>query len=476
MLDRYELIAELATGGMARVYLARLGGLAGFQRLFAIKHLHPYLHGDQQFVQMFLDEARLAAGIHHPHVVSILEVGAGDDGYYLVMEYVEGDTLARLLARASSAGHVTIPIGISVRIFLHVLEGLEAAHNLTDGQGRPLEIVHRDVSPQNILVGVDGITRLTDFGVARAATRLNATRAGQLKGKLAYMAPEQARSELVDRRTDVFAAGVVLWEALSMRRLFRGNSDVETLNRVLFEPIPRVREVNPAVPPALDDVVAKALQRLSHERFPSCAAFADAIESAVPVIASPRDVSVFVQSTLGHEIEAQREQVRTWLARSEPSQAWPVVGAVQPPTGLHGPPPLVSPHAGSPISVDPALIPTPHPAPHPPPPQRSPGVYVALGAGALGVIVSIAGLGWWVTRSEPAPAPTPARSVASPPAPLPEPIEPDSSALVPVSPSGTAEVSRDDAGAATVHPPQRPPPTTRKLPTEKDDMATNPYR
>ncbi|PKN31616.1 MAG: serine/threonine protein kinase, partial [Deltaproteobacteria bacterium HGW-Deltaproteobacteria-20] len=235
MLDRYELIAELASGGMAKVYLARLGGLAGFQRLFAIKHLHPYLHSDNQFVQMFLDEARLAAGIHHPNVVPILEVGASDAGYYLVMEYVEGDTLASLLARASSVSHPAMPFGISIRIMLDTLEGLEAAHGLTDDYGKRLGLVHRDVSPQNILVGLDGTARITDFGVARAASRLHATKVGQLKGKLAYMAPEQARGGEVDARTDVFAAGIVLWEALTMRRLFRGDNEAATLNRVFFE-------------------------------------------------------------------------------------------------------------------------------------------------------------------------------------------------------------------------------------------------
>ena len=173
---------------MATVFLARLEGVAGFQRLYAIKRLHPHLAHEAEFVDMFLDEARLAARIHHPNVVPILEVGTSADGYYLVMEYIEGDTAARLLARSGHAGG-RLPVPTALRIGLDSLAGLHAAHELGDDDGNPLHIVHRDVSPQNILVGVDGTSRITDFGVAHAATRLSSTRTGQLKGKLAYMAP-----------------------------------------------------------------------------------------------------------------------------------------------------------------------------------------------------------------------------------------------------------------------------------------------
>src|SRR3954470_13770502 len=160
-LDRYELIGELAAGGMATVYLARLAGVGGFQRFVAIKRLHPHLANEQEFVEMFLDEARLAASIHHPNVVPILEVGTSDRGYYLVMEYIEGDTLARLLARAATIRE-RIPVPIVIRIVLDSLAGLHAAHELKDDQDTTLELVHRDVSPQNILVGVNGTARITD--------------------------------------------------------------------------------------------------------------------------------------------------------------------------------------------------------------------------------------------------------------------------------------------------------------------------
>ena len=188
--------------------------MGGFQRFVAIKRLHPHLASEEEFIEMFLDEARLAAGIHHPHVVPILEVGQSESGYYLVMEYIEGDTLARLMAR-SLARAQPIPRSVLIRIVLDALAGLHAAHELLDPDGQPVHLVHRDVSPQNVLVGVDGCSRITDFGVAHAASRLQNTRADRLKGKLAYMSPEQARAGEVDRRADVFAMGIILWEVLA---------------------------------------------------------------------------------------------------------------------------------------------------------------------------------------------------------------------------------------------------------------------
>src|SRR4051794_2153611 len=244
---------------MATVFLGRILGAGGFQRFVAIKRLHPHLASEQEFVEMFLDEARLAASIHHPNVVPILEVGTSDKGYYLVMEYIEGDTLARLLARATTMRQ-RIPVPIVIRITLDTLAGLHAAHELRDDADNLLNLVHRDVSPQNILVGMNGTARITDFGVARAATRLSSTRSGQLKGKLAYMAPEQARGGKIDRRADVFSLGTVLWESLADKRLFKGEGEAETLNRVLFEPIPMLRSAVPEIPEALEVVTMKAIE------------------------------------------------------------------------------------------------------------------------------------------------------------------------------------------------------------------------
>ena len=307
---------------MATVFLARLEGVAGFQRMYAIKRLHPHLASEGEFVDMFLDEARLAARIHHPNVVSILEVGTSEQGYYLVMEYIEGDTAARLLARAAQ-GSGRLPPAAAIRIGLDTLAGLHAAHELADDEGRPLHIVHRDVSPQNILVGIDGTSRITDFGVAHAASRLSSTRTGQLKGKLAYMAPEQTRGSEVDRRSDVFAMGVVAWEMLAGKRLFRGSNDAETLHRILFAPIPTLRGAGIDVPIPLDAVCMRALAREPENRYGSAAEFADELERvarSLGMLATTRDIASYVDGTIGAEISQQREVVRMWLSRSEPSR------------------------------------------------------------------------------------------------------------------------------------------------------------
>ena len=322
-MDRYELVGEIASGGMATVYLARLTGVGGFQRFVAMKRLHPHLASEKEFVEMFLDEARIAARIHHPNVVPILEVGASAVGYYLVMEYIEGDTLARLLARAATRGK-RLPVGIALRIALDMLSGLHAAHELRDDMGEAVQLVHRDVSPQNVLVGVDGIARITDFGVARAASRLTATRVGQLKGKIAYMAPEQAAGEeSIDRRADVFAAGIVVWEELAAKRLFKAENEAATLSRVMTEPVPALTTIVPGLSSALSNVVMRALDRNADLRFASCAQFADALEAAATgseSIATPRELAAYVTEVLGDEVSAQREAVRAWIARSEPSQ------------------------------------------------------------------------------------------------------------------------------------------------------------
>ena len=308
---------------MATVYLARVSGVGGFQRFVAIKRLHPHLAREPEFIEMFLDEARLAARIHHPNVVSILEIGSTEQGYYIVMEYVEGDTLGRLLSRAAQLGQ-RLPLEVGLRIVIDMLAGLEAAHELTDDDGNPLLIVHRDVSPQNVLVGVDGNAKLTDFGVARATSRLSVTRTGQLKGKVAYMAPEQARGDgAVDHRADIFAAGVVLWEVLVGKRLFKGDGEALTLNKVLTDPIPTVGSAWPGVPPSLEAITARALERDRTIRYATARELAEDLEKearALQLDASNRDVASYLDEALGPEISSQREAVRAWVTRSEPGR------------------------------------------------------------------------------------------------------------------------------------------------------------
>ncbi|MFS8065577.1 MAG: serine/threonine-protein kinase, partial [Byssovorax sp.] len=220
-VGRYEILRSIASGGMARVHLGRAVGAGGFERQVAIKTMHPHLAEEADFVAMFLDEARLSARVHHPNVVATLDVQQDDEGIFLVMEYVDGFALHEILV-GSRKERSPLPFGLTLRIFLDLLAGLHAAHELTDGDGAPLEVIHRDVSPHNVLVGVDGAARITDFGIAHAAVRLSSTREGHLKGKLRYMAPEQLRGRKLDRRTDLYAAGAVLWEMLAGRCLVNG--------------------------------------------------------------------------------------------------------------------------------------------------------------------------------------------------------------------------------------------------------------
>ena len=328
-IGRYEVVGEIASGGMATVYLALLAGGRGAQRFVALKVLHPHLAREPEFVAMFLDEARLASSIRDPHVVPIAEIGRTEDGFFLVMDYVEGDTLARFAARAATRG-TRLPRDVVVRVLLDTLTGLHAAHELTDDAGRSLGLVHRDVSPQNILLGTDGFARITDFGVARAASRLSSTRNGRLKGKLAYMAPEQARSESTDRRADVFAAGILLWEMLAGRRLFKAETEAATILRVVVDLIPRLNSVAPDVPAPFDAVCAKALARNPDDRYQTARLMADGLAAAAAEVAasspldlgvaSPRDVAAYVQQVIGQEIAMQRDVVRSWLEHSEPSE------------------------------------------------------------------------------------------------------------------------------------------------------------
>jgi serine/threonine-protein kinase len=268
MVGRYAIFDEIASGGMATVYLGRLTGSGGFSRTVAIKRLHPQFAKDPEFVTMFLDEARLAARIRHPNVVPTLDVVAASGELFHVMEYVQGESLSHL-ARGVKARGERVPLRILMRIMNDVLQGLHAAHEARDERGVPLCIVHRDVTPQNILVGADGVARLLDFGVAKAAGRAHTTQDGQIKGKLAYMAPEQLLSSGVTRETDVYAASVVLWEMLAGERLFTGENELDVVAKLLQRDIRPPSRIAPDVPPALDALVMRGLDSQTRQRFAS---------------------------------------------------------------------------------------------------------------------------------------------------------------------------------------------------------------
>ena len=276
-VGRYRIYGEIASGGMATVHFGRLDGSMGFVRVVAVKRPHPHYAKDADFAIMFMDEARLASRVRHPNVVSMLDVVHEGSELLLVMEYIHGITLAQALRLTAKPD--LVPLGVVLRVAIDVLHGLHAAHVAVDENRHPLALVHRDVSPQNVLLGTDGLARLTDFGIAKATTRLQTTREGQVKGKPRYMAPEQISELEPSPRTDVYAAGVVLWEMLTGTALFSGSSDVGIIAKVLEGVITPPSRIAARCPTVLDDIVMKALARDVGARFESAEAMAHALEA-----------------------------------------------------------------------------------------------------------------------------------------------------------------------------------------------------
>jgi eukaryotic-like serine/threonine-protein kinase len=353
-IGRYALYGEIASGGMATVYLGRQWGQAGFARTVAIKRLHPQHAKEPDFVAMFLDEARLAARIRHPNVVPTLDVVATDGELFLVMEYVQGESFSRLL-RVARQRKESVPTRVVAAIVTDVLHGLHAAHEATSEKGEPLGLVHRDISPHNVLVGCDGAARVVDFGVAKAAGRIQTTREGQLKGKIAYMAPEQITG-VASRRTDVYAASVVLWEALTARRLFSGENDASVMNQVINSKAEPPSKHVAGLDPAWDEIVLKGLERDEERRYSTAREMALEIEQRMQ-LARGTEVGAWVDA-LAHESIAKRaaevtaiesaSDVETVPASAEPSamertsSSSPVVAPARPdpaaaaPPGPHG--------------------------------------------------------------------------------------------------------------------------------------------
>jgi eukaryotic-like serine/threonine-protein kinase len=300
---------EISCGGMASVHYGRLSSDAGFSRTVAIKYLHPQYARDGQFISMFLDEARLVSRIRHPNVAAPLDVVVVPDSeeVFLVMEYIHGETLGRLIEESYKL-RLPLPPNICANILCGALHGLHAAHEAVDEMGKPLGVVHRDISPQNIMVGSDGVPRVLDFGIAKAVSRSQATEEGQVKGKVAYMAPEQLTNGSVDRRADIFAAGIVLWESLTTRRLFRADHPAAAMANVLHTVVQRPSSINGNVSQAMDRVVLKALQRNPAARFQTARDFAAAIEEEA-FVASTRKVSEWVTSAASASLADRAEKV-----------------------------------------------------------------------------------------------------------------------------------------------------------------------
>ncbi len=445
MLGRYALYQKIASGGMASVHLGRLLGPVGFARTVAIKRMHPQFAEDPEFVSMFLDEARLAARVRHPNVVPTLDVVAMEDELFLVMELVQGESLSRLIRAASQRGE-RIPTEMVATIMVGALHGLHAAHEARSDVGEPLGIVHRDVSPHNILVGTDGVARVLDFGVAKAAGRLQTTREGQLKGKLGYMAPEQIRGE-VTRVTDVYAASVVLWEALTSKRLFKGDNEAQVLNLVLQGcDVPPSRYA-PGLPSALDEVTMRGLSVDPAQRFSTAREMARALEDATPLATGSR---------VGDWVEAAaKETLDERSAR---------IANIENDSSLQAPPRAPQKAASLMVTDTPAgddLVPTQlssgsvsSPAPSPASGTRLRGSWLLATCAVLVVGATIAAMvsrrstGTSAAASAPAttaaPAPPPSPSVAAAPS-----AAPSESATPPASASSPT---------ASTSPPVLPPP------------------
>jgi eukaryotic-like serine/threonine-protein kinase len=317
-LGRYELLLPVAQGGMAVVWAARMRGGRGFSKIVAVKTMLPTLSEDPRFEKMFLTEAELAARIKHPHVCEILDLGEQDKVLYLVMEWLDGESLATLLNECRRQGR-TIPFSVAARIVLDAARGLHAAHELKNEDGELAGVVHRDVSPQNILVTYDGIVKIVDFGVAKAVARSEhqVTHAGHVKGKVQYMAPEQAFCDEVDRRTDVFALGIVLYQITTGTHPFRADNELATLARITSpEPVPSPGTLVPGYPPELASVVMQALEKNPKHRFGTMLELARALETVTARMAALGDeqtVEAFVAETLGQRAAERAAAIKDAL-------------------------------------------------------------------------------------------------------------------------------------------------------------------
>ena len=445
VVGRYALYDPLAAGGMATVHYGRLRGPVGFARTVAIKRLHPELARDPEFVSVFLDEARLAARIRHPNVVQTLDVVAEDGELFLIMEYVQGESLWRLL-RSLAERKETIPHRMVAAIMSGALMGLHAAHEAKDEQGARLGLVHRDVSPQNILIGADGLARVLDFGVAKAAGRVHTTREGRVKGKLAYMAPEQIQSGEVKREADIYSASVVLWEALTGKRLFHADSQTTVLARILAGIVTPPSKVLPGLPSGYDDVVARGLAKKPDDRYASAREMALALE-AVDGVESPARIAEWLETRVGAVLEERAKRIASIERGSDVSSVSQLRAALSIPPG----------DSSGVVSVRPEAA------------RKKRSVVLAALAGLALVLLAGGVLAVRALRaptSEVAAVPTPDVSLA---APVPS-LAPVASAN---APEPTAEAVASAAPSATAKPARATPrrPISKAKPTKKDPFA-----
>jgi serine/threonine-protein kinase len=491
----YDLLLPIASGGMASVYVGRKRGAAGFTRLVAIKRAHDKIAADPRARGAIIEEARIASQMHHPNVVAVHDVEELDGELLLVMDYIDGVTVAELVVAANEHG---APVGpdVALRIALDACAGLHAAHTLLDDHGEALAPVHRDVSPQNILVGLDGVSRVTDFGIAKSLVpdRMRTSR-DVLKGKVAYMAPEYIVRGEADARVDVFAMGVVTWELLANARLFRGLTDAESLRRVRHDDPPALASLREGLPMELDAVLEQALAKLPDRRFANIQPFMSALESVAKehdMLASAGEVARTVKRLVGERLDARREKVRAALRAEGESErdADEITTAVRlapvppddSPTEITKDTRTVMTVRSSPNAFDEESAAEP-PVRSPPPSRSAPWL---VGAGVVLVVAVIA----FVVGTDDTPAPdAPAAAVASsavPPASLPSAKAAKAASSAPAAPpeastgastasQPSAEPAAASASTRAASPTPKPPQPAAPKPTAKPRFGANPY-
>ena len=469
--DKYTLIGKLGHGGMAEVNLAVALGKGNFKKLVVIKRLHRHLAMEPGFVDMFLDEARLAARLNHPHCVQTHEVGEWDGNHFLAMEYLDGQGLERLL-RISGQKGLDIPYDIAARIVSDALDGLAYAHELTDFDGTPLGVVHRDISPQNIFITYNGVVKLLDFGIAKAATHVVETRTGVIKGKYAYIAPEQALAQEVDHRADLWSMGVVLWELLTGRRLFKSVNELATLHETLQGEIKLPSAFRPELPTDLDTICMRALERNVEARYQSAQEMKEDLDRYLATLPKPpgrKHIARLMHERFDEVIEVHKRTLAQCLKGGALElSASNIQQLVETP--------MVTPTGIPPVHARPSVTPTPTPTPShvaavAPPPAPVPSEAAAPAsanrpsglAWKVGVVLLVAAIAAGVALalplgdgSEELAATLPAAPVEGSP-PAPEPAAP-----APRAPSAEAEVARaepaprheEPSAAPTVEPPR----------------------
>ena len=441
----YELLGRIAFGGMAEIYLAREIGAQGTRRMMVIKRVLPHVAEDDTFVEMFRDEARLAMQLNHPYICHVYSFGEAENTYYLAMEWVNGKPLSKLIRRAREHGGMPIPIAL--KIIAQVAEALDYAHRAADPSGEPLGVVHRDVSPQNVMVSYDGVVKLLDFGIAKATSHSTRTEAGVIKGKFAYMSPQQCVGEPIDSRADIFALGICLFEALAGKNPFRRKTEFETMTKIVGDPTPDVLARRDDLPEAVAGIIEKALMKQPDRRYQTAADMQFALEQVIAsmgTLVNSARVGEYVRTLFAEDVR-DGPQLDTKLNAYSPGQSSQedvITGDSRRP-----PPP------GS-TELDAVAMPVPVPVGQPVSPSKR-GGSSALGwvLGALmllGGLVAGGGVIAWVLLAPNPPEPVTNAQPALPPAPDPvavQPAQPVVEAVEPAPTTGSIFLESDPPGA-----------------------------